>query len=211
MKRSVEAAVVIAVIVLFFSLTLTTQTETFFPPIENQMDTSQQFALSVPLVLGITQANSPLNQTTRAEIYSLVQENPGIHFRGICDSLGLSVGMVQYHAGILVSAGLLSVYSDGNQQRYFVAGKYSTKKMKIISSLRHKTRGAILRIISAKTIVTHGKLVAQLAVTSQGITWQMNRLRKEGIVQQSSDGLKLTYFFDEAAALAVKESISLVK
>ncbi len=212
MKRSVETALLVAVIVLFFSLALTPQADNVFAPFENQLDTTQQFALSAPLVLGINfQANHPLNQTTRAEIYSLVQNNPGIHFRGICDSLGLSVGMVQYHVGILVSAGLLSVYSDGKMQRYFEASKYSTKKMKITSLLRHRTSREILKIIINKKAVTHGELATQLCITSQGLSWQMNRLKKAEIVEETSDGLKLTYFINQADAPLVTELINLVK
>jgi predicted transcriptional regulator len=212
MDRSTTAVILLAVMVLFVSLTLTSEADTFFAPLQNQLDTSQQFALSAPLVLGISaQSSSELNQSTRAEIYCLVQNNPGIHFRGICDALCLSVGMVQYHAGILVSAGFLSVYCDGKMQRYFEAGKYSPKQMKIISLLRHKTRGTILRIISDKKAALHGELASQLSITSQGLTWQIHRLEKEGVIKETNNGLKQTYFINEVDAPLVSELVNVVR
>jgi predicted transcriptional regulator len=212
MKRNVAIAVLVAVIILLCSMTLTVKADTVFAPFENQLDSTQHFALSAPLVLGIhLQADSELNQTTRAEIYGLIQNNPGIHFRGICDALGLSIGMVQYHVGILATAGFLSVYSDGKMQRYFEAAKFSVKERKIISLLRHKTRRSILRMISEKKTVTHGDLAAQLSITSQGLTWQMHRLQRAGIIKETNNGLKLTYSINGADQPLVSELINLVK
>lgn len=212
MKRNAAVAVLLTVVILLLSMTLTTQSETTFTPFQNQLDTTQQFTLAAPLVLGVsTQYHSELNQTTRAEIYSLVKDNPGIHFRGICDNLALSIGMVQYHTGILVSAGFLSVYSDGKMLRYFNTGKYSARGMKIISLLRHKTRGKILKIISEKRAVTHGELASQLSITSQGLTWQIHNLEKEGVIQETRNGLKQTYHINEADTVIINELINIVK
>src|SRR5512146_141621 len=119
MKRNVAIALLIAVILLFSSFALVAETNTVYASLEVH-HYSDQIALSAPLVLGISsQPNTSLNQTTRAEIYSYVQANPGVHFRGICEGLGLSVGMVQYHIGVLISVGFLSVYKDGKMQRFF--------------------------------------------------------------------------------------------
>lgn len=212
-ERNVAVATVLVVVVIvFFSLfAVTVQGENVYPPFTAQ-DTTQQFALSTPLVLGISfqERAGCLNQSTRAEIYALIQDTPGVHFRGICDSLALSIGMVQYHLGVLVSAGLVSVYSDGKMQRYFEAGKYTPKKMKVISLLRHKNCGAILKILSDKKVVMHGELAAQLSITSQGLTWQMNRLKKEGVIQETSNGLKLSYAINDVNASSVAELVNLV-
>ena len=212
MDRSATVAVLLAVMVLFFSLTLTAQSDTVYAPLQNQFDTSQQFTLGVPLVVGISEhSGSELNQSSRAEIYCLVQSSPGIHFRGICDALCLSVGMVQYHMGILVGAGFLSVYRDGKMQRYFDADKYSPKEMKIISLLRHKTRGRILRLIADEKMVGHGELVRKLSITSQGVTWQMHHLESEGVVEKVSNGLKLTYFIDVAYVSLVTDLVKAIE
>jgi predicted transcriptional regulator len=212
-ERNVAAAAVfVAVVILFFSLfTITVQGENIYPPFAQQ-DTTQQFALSTPLVLGISfQEKAYLNQTTRAGIFGLIQEQPGLHFRGVCDSLALSIGVVQYHLGVLVSAGLVSVYSDGKMQRFFEAGKYTPKKMKLVSLLRHKTIRAILNTLKSKESMTHGELAAQLSITSQGLTWQMNKLKKAGIVQETSNGLRLNYCMDKADAQLVTELDDLVR
>lgn len=210
MNRNAAVAVVLAILILGVSLTCSSDNNISYGPFQNQLDPTQQFALTTPLVLGISaQPNDTLNQTTRAEIYNYVQNNPGVHFRGLCDSLGLSIGRAQYHTGILVSAGFLTVYSDGKMQRFFIRGKYSMQKMKIISLLRHATRGGILKIITERKTVSHGELANQLDITSQGLTWQMHNLRREGVIQETSNGLRINYQLTDVAL--VKESIELVK
>lgn len=42
------------------------------------------------------QSSSYLNQTTRVQIFNFVTNNPGINFRGICNSHMLPIGVVQY-------------------------------------------------------------------------------------------------------------------
>jgi predicted transcriptional regulator len=194
-----------------FHSSVTVQGENLYPPFAQQ-DTTQQLALSTPLVLGISFQDrvSCLNQSTRAEIYGLIKDTPGLHFRGICDSLSLTIGVVQYHLGVLVSAGLVTAYSDGKMQRYFEAKKYTPKKMKLISLLRHKTSRAILNALKLGEPVGHGALASRLSITSQGLTWQMRRLRKEGVVQVASDGLRLTYFLEKTDAELLSEIEPLV-
>jgi predicted transcriptional regulator len=212
MRQNAAIAVIIAIAILCLSITVSAQNSTVFPLPSNQVDTTQHFAAASPLVLGVSnQLHTELNQTTRANIYNYVENNPGVHFRGICDGLSLSVGMVQYHTGILAGAGFLTVYSDGKMQRFFVSKKYSNRKMQIISLLRHKTAGSILKIISRKQAVSHSELASQLAISSQGLTWQMHNLKDEGVVQEINNGLKVTYFLNKIDVPLIEESITLVK
>jgi predicted transcriptional regulator len=71
--------------------------------------------------------------------------------------------MVQYHLNILVATGLLTSYSDGKMRRFFETSKYSSIQMKIMSLLRHKTRGQILEIVTENKTATHSDLANQLS------------------------------------------------
>lgn len=213
MNKNAAVAVLIIAMVMCFSATMTAQAETVvYPPFSGHLDSTQQFALSTPLVIGITtHAPNPLDQPTRADIYQYVEGNPGVHFRGICEALSLSVGMVQYHVGVLVCAGFLSVYGDGKMQRFFVAGKYSQREMKVVSLLRHKTKGKILRSINCKKAASHGDLASDLQISSQGLTWQMHQLQREGIVEATSYGLKLNYQINQTYTPTLNQAIALLE
>ena len=137
---------------------------------------------------------SPLiSNSTRAEVYSFIVANPGIQFRGLCTGLGIAIGTAEFHLGILKKAGLISFVRDGKYKRFFANKKFSVKEMKLISLLRHETIREILKTIVSEKTVSHSKLASNLHITSQGLTWQMNRLKEEGIIEEKIDGIKVTY------------------
>ncbi len=213
LKQRAAAAVLLTTIILSFSMTIIPEGENpIYFSFQNQFDTTQQFITSSLVVLGINTNSTPeLNQTTRSQIYSLIRDNPGIHFRGICSSLNLPVGMVQYHLNILVATGLLTCYSDGKMRRFFETSKYSSIQMKIMSLLRHKTRGQILEIVNVNKTATHSDLANQLSITSQGLTWQIHRLEEAGIIKEKSNGLKKTYCINNDYSDLVSELLSTIK
>lgn len=153
---------------------------------------------------------SVLTNSTRAEIYSFVQANPGVSFRGICDGLGLSIGLAQFHLGVLTKAGLVSFFRDGKYKRFFGAKLFSKKQMKIIAVLRHKTEGNILKTILEKTQVSHSELARELSITSQGLTWHINRLEKTHLISEAENGNRLLYSLDQTNASLLAEMAKVI-
>jgi predicted transcriptional regulator len=143
-------------------------------------------------------------------VYNFVKANPGIHFRGICNFLSLSVGVAQYHLGLLTKAGLISFFLDGRYKRFFHSKEFGEREMKIISLLRHKTAGKILSILSEKQQVSHKDLASRLRISSQALTWQMNRLRKMELISFVTEGMKVRYFLDQENAAIVKRCLDFI-
>lgn len=176
------------------------------------VDNTQRLIFSAPLIIGTSfRENSRLlNQSTRMEIYSFVKGNPGIHFRGICDKLGLSIGVVQYHLSLLTSAGLLSVCNDGRCKRYFESKAFEEADMKTISLLRHQTPRRILTAMSQGSSILHKDLACMLGMSSQALTWQINRLKKTGFLEAVKEGMSVKYFLNRKDAMFLKQYLSLV-
>jgi len=138
------------------------------------------------------------NQSTRMQIYNLIKNDPGIYFREICDRLGLSIGNVQYHLDLLVKKGLVAVKQDGRYKRYFETKKYSETEMQMISFLKHSTIKDILIALHSSP-QTHKVLTNILGISSQALTWQMNRLKKTGFIYGIADNLTIQYFLTSEA------------
>ena len=146
----------------------------------------------------VREAQSPIiSNSTRIEVYDFIVANPGIQFRGICTGLGIAIGTAEFHLGILKKAGLISFVRDGKYKRFFAGKKFSLKEMRLISLLRHGTVNDILRKITNEQTVAHNQLASHLSITSQGLSWQMNRLIEEGIVQETTNGIRVTYALNE--------------
>jgi predicted transcriptional regulator len=161
-------------------------------------ESSLFLALSVCWVDTAETPVSAFNNSTRTELYDFIKANPGIQFRGICNELGLSIGLAQFHLGVLTKAGLISFFRDGKYKRFFESKRFSKKKMKIISVLRQETAGSILRAILERKQVSHGELIHELSITSQGLTWQMNRLTKSHLIVESKANKKQLYSITNA-------------
>lgn len=151
-----------------------------------------------------------LNQTTRMDIYSFVKSNPGVHFRALSGYLSLPIGVLQYHLGLLVHGGLLSICQDGRYRRYFESKRFTEAEMKIISLLRHETAGGVLAALLEKPQMTHKDLAAWLHISSQALSWQINRLVKMGFIQSSVEGLNVKYSLDEAIYAEVSQCLTLL-
>jgi len=168
------------------------------------VDNLHQLTVSIPIVLGASlHSNStpPLNQPTRIEINNFIKSNSGVHFRGICDSLGLSVGVVQYHLSVLERAGFITGYAYGQNKRYFEASVFTNTDMKLISLVRHETTAKILTTLSQNSSAIHKDIARSLGVSSQALTWQMNQLKKTGLINAEKKGINVKYRLNDANAI----------
>jgi predicted transcriptional regulator len=167
--------------------------------------------LHSPLIQEISYNHgSPLlNQTTRLQIYNFITSNPGINFRGICNSLTLPIGVVQYHLAVLMKGGLISNRRDGRNKRYFESKKFSSIEKKIISVLRHETAAKILAILHDDKTASHGKLAQRLNISSQALTWHMKQLKEENLVTARADGATIKYSLDETRLDVIEQCMKI--
>ena len=138
-----------------------------------------------------------ITNSTRAQVYDFIVANPGTHFRGICTGLGIAIGAAEFHLGVLRKAGLISFVKDGKYKRFFASKAFSARDMKLISLLRHETVREILKKVSSEKTISHSELASCLSMTSQGLTWQMNRLKDERAIEEKIDGIKVTYSINQ--------------
>jgi len=170
-------------------------------------------APSVPLSFTINVSDRPaslFDNSTRMEIYDFIVANPGVAFRNICSELGIAIGTAEFHLGILKKAGLISFVRDGRYKRFFEVKRFSDKEMEMISLARHTTARSILEALLNRKAVSHGDLAFQLSITSQGLTWQMNRLKALGVVRERREGMRVIYSIEEAHTSVLAETMRIL-
>ncbi|MFB3888899.1 MAG: winged helix-turn-helix transcriptional regulator [Candidatus Bathyarchaeia archaeon] len=149
--------------------------------------------------------------SNRTEIYGFIRANPGLQFRAICSGLGLSIGVVQFHLKLLEKAGLVDSVRRGRYKRFFAAGAFSRKQMETIAALRLSTVRDILRTLLERKRVSHRDLAIEVCVSSQGLTWQMNRLSETGFVRRDREGLAVTYCLNKAYVPLLLNALALTE
>lgn len=198
MNQKVVAAIlvtILAVSVCFTALATTSDRPIFFSDFQN-INNLHEISVSLPIVIGTSlhsNSSQPLDQPTRLEIYNYIKSNLGVHFRGICEGLGLSVGVVQYHLNVLEHAGKITAHSDGQNKRYFDRGAFTTTDMQLISLMRHGTAAKILTILAQSSSVLHRDLASRVDISSQALTWQMNQLKETGLINAEKTGVNVRY------------------
>ncbi|MGD6810306.1 MAG: winged helix-turn-helix transcriptional regulator [Candidatus Bathyarchaeia archaeon] len=168
--------------------------------LQQSTDKLERLTVSVPLATAAglhSNSSQVLNQPTRLEIYNYIKDNPGVHFRGICENLDLSVGVVQYHLYVLEQNGYITSVVDGQNKRYFQENSYTQQEMALISLTRHQTTAQILNILSQKSSMLHRDIAASLGVSSQALTWQMNQLKKAGLINAEKESVNVKYTLND--------------
>lgn len=90
---------------------------------------------------------------TRDSIQSLIEDNPGIHFREIQRRLGLAVGQVEYHLYQLEKDNLIVSREDGKVKRYFSISTGSYSERQVIFYLRSNNgRDILQRLVHEETV-----------------------------------------------------------
>lgn len=212
-RREVLSAFFIAMVLMFSFCALASSRNNSVFPTTIQGISARPIIFSAPLFAGVSYKENPsfLNQQTRIEIYDFIKSNPGIHFRCICKSLSMPIGVVQYHLSVLSNAGLLLVLRDGRYKRYFESKKFTRDEMKIISLLRHGTAGKILATLLEEQTMSHNSLASTLKISSQALTWQMNRLKEKGLINFAMEGMKVLYSLEKEGAAIIRRYIDFIR
>lgn len=211
--KEILSAFFIALVLTFSFCALASWNNSVFPTTIQGIYAARPVLFSAPLFAGVSYKENPsfLNQQTRMEIYDFVKSNPGIHFRGICNSLSMPIGLVQYHLSVLSNAGLLLVLREGRYKRYFESKSFTKAEMKVISLLRHGTAGKILTILLEKQAISHKALASTLKISSQALTWQMNRLKEKGLVNSANEGMKVLYSLEKEDTAIIRRYIDFIR
>jgi predicted transcriptional regulator len=136
-------------------------------------------------------------QSTRMGILRFVEDNPGSHFRLICSSLGLCIGVVQYHVRRLEEEGLVSSRQFGRYRRFYQSKMFDSTSMTIISLLRIGTVRRIVRVLLDEGSVRHVVLADRVRISSQALSWYMRRLSEAELVSSKvEEGLRYSINID---------------
>ena len=158
-------------------------------------------------ILYSTNVNSLVNNSARLGIYNYNLQNPGIHFREICNDLSLPVGVVQYHIERLYSHDMIGDYKDRKYRRFFTK-KYTGKEKAVISNMRKETtRSILLNLVDGE--LGHKELAIRLSVTSQALSWHMKNLREADLVQCTKHGTSKEYRLDDDTYHIIEDIIEI--
>ncbi len=146
----------------------------------------------------------------RQIIYLVIEEQPGIHFKGICRKTDRKNGVVQYHLRVLENKEqLIRSHEDGGFTRYFPrTNSFSSKlSQNLLSMLQRSSAQPILELLYKNDQPLSRNTIAQkIGVTPQGVSWNTKKLIETGIIKESRVN-RQKYFTLTNEALGILENL----
>jgi len=160
-----------------------------------------------------------LSQQTRHDIYKLIEENEGSHFRKICRELDKKMGVVQYHLNVLEKTGLIRSVKDGRYKCFFATSKANPIEYKpqqelnaeqkqvrelVITAMKRETPRKIIDHLRENKQGSHQDLAKISDVSPQAITFHCQRLMELGIIEADKMGRQKYYSLSPAVVAILK-------
>jgi len=172
---------------------------------QSQVEVAEGFVLSSFFIYFIIATNVSnynlfpsqvkLNQSTRQQIYNIIEQNEGVHLREICRMLDKKMGVIQYHIYVLESANLINSLKDGRYKRFFINHLDSPEKQIIISLLQRETTAKVLNLILQNNDggMAHSAIAKELDASSQAITWHIQKMMDSEVITVIKHGCQKYY------------------
>jgi predicted transcriptional regulator len=126
----------------------------------------------------------PTKRVVDARIVILKQigETPGIRYRELVRSTGLSNGTLEYHLRILERTHKVKVdISDGRRGRYYPIDILANESH-ILGFIRNNVSRQILTFILEHELCTFGEILEHIKKAPSTLSWHLKRLSKAAVI-----------------------------
>ena len=173
------------------------------------------FSLFVWLYLGHKRVScrNVLGNENRNAVYTCILENPGASMRFISQTLGMNIGTLRYHVGVLCRMGkVVAEQNNGGMRHYVDVGTCSDLEKVLAGCLNEHPKIRIINLVLQHPGITRKDIASRLIMSGPNITWHMKSLIREGIVRSERDGRNVRYYLcpDVKEYIAVHKSWHLV-
>ncbi|OLS15979.1 MAG: hypothetical protein RBG13Loki_0395 [Promethearchaeota archaeon CR_4] len=120
----------------------------------------------------------------RESIKAVIEVVPGVHFRGIMETVNRTNGVVQYHLRHMEINREIFPVNFGHLKGYFPASmrKLRRKELLTLIAVRHPLRNAIIKAL-LESSQTLGQLAALCGVEANKVLFHLKKLSEEGIIK----------------------------
>jgi predicted transcriptional regulator len=139
---------------------------------------------------------------SRRQIFELITDFPGLHFREILRRLDISSGNLNYHLNYLIKHEVLVTITDGNLKRYYLVGKIKGQEKRILACLRNETARGLVLFLLLNPNTQFNEIAKHFDLTPSKLAYHLNKLRKKNIVEKERKGRITMYTVSNEEAVA---------
>ena len=122
----------------------------------------------------------------------IIQNNPGIHVRGIINETSLENGVIVYHLEKLEKAGKIKSKKYTRYKRYYSLD-IDEDEYDIIRNLRKPTKKEILLFIIVKGNTSFKEILSKTHKSQSTISWNLSELVNNNVIEKYEKNKKRFY------------------
>jgi predicted transcriptional regulator len=134
-----------------------------------------------------------LDLETRREIFELISEFPGLHFREILRRLDISSGNLNYQLSYLNKHEIIATISDGNLKRYYIMGKVKGKEKRILACLRNETSRGLVLFLLLNPNSQFNEIAHNFDLAPSKLAYHLKKLVVKDIIEKTKRGRTTIY------------------
>jgi predicted transcriptional regulator len=134
-----------------------------------------------------------LDLETRREIFDLISNFPGLHFREILRRIDISSGNLNYQLNHMLKHEILVSIQDGNLKRYFVMGKVKGKEKRILACLRNELERGLVLFLLLNPNSQFNEISDNFDLAASKLAYHLNKLVEKDIVKKEKEGRTTSY------------------
>lgn len=137
-----------------------------------------------------------LKNERRSKIYHCIKENPGLHLRSLQRCLNIPLTSLQYHLNYMVRKKIIYEEKSENYTRYYCE-LLERRDREILSFLRQKRLREIVLLVLLNKKVNSQLIAETLDLSPSTISFYLNYLVENGILEQTKIGYENIYTLKE--------------
>lgn len=134
-----------------------------------------------------------LDLNTRRRLYRYIQDNPGMHLRGIQRAVDMPLGTVEYHLHQMEKNEMLTSRDDGRFKAFFAKEGIDRRDKDILYYVRQDNPRRIMIHLLEHPDSSHAEAVRALPVGPSTVSFHMSKLQKAGLIEQRRHGRSKLY------------------
>lgn len=134
-----------------------------------------------------------IRRNTGLQLIEIIENNPGIQFRQIMRSCGLSNGVISYNIGKLEKNGIIKVVRGPRQTRFY-SPKITDDESKVIKALRRQTPRDLLLALVQEDGLGFAQLVKEVGKSPSTVSIYLSQIIEDELVEVRLFALKKKYY-----------------
>jgi predicted transcriptional regulator len=129
----------------------------------------------------------------RQNLYSMIAQSPGLHFRELQRRTKMATGQLLYHLNWLKKKSIIKTIADGQYLRFYTFDSLNEEERRVIEFTRQESVRHILIHLIENDYDNHENIVKHLGLSPSTVSWHLKKLVNSNIVSKEVDGRKSFY------------------